>query len=59
MFRGLGVNMNICIAYESKYGNGEKCVDYLHTVLNKKGRDVTDGYEEKLDIFAREIISGK
>lgn len=40
MFRGLGVEMNICIAYESKYGNGKKCVDYLHTVLNKEGHDV-------------------
>ena len=32
--------MNVFIAYQSKYGNGKKCVEYLKTVINKKGHDV-------------------
>lgn len=32
--------MNVYIAYQSKYGNGKKCVEYLKTVINKKGHDV-------------------
>jgi multimeric flavodoxin WrbA len=31
--------MNICIAYESKYGNGKKCVEYLHKIINEKGHN--------------------
>ena len=32
--------MKVCIAYESKYGNGKKCMEYLQNVINKKGHDV-------------------
>lgn len=32
--------MKVCIAYESKYGNGKKCVDYLQNTISKKGHDV-------------------
>lgn len=32
--------MKICIAYESKYGNGKKCVEHLQGVITKKGHDV-------------------
>ena len=32
--------MKICIAYESKYGNGKKCVEHLQGVISKKGHDV-------------------
>jgi flavodoxin len=32
--------MNVCIAYESKFGNGKKLVEHLQTVLSKKGHDV-------------------
>lgn len=32
--------MKICIAYESKYGNGKKCVEHLQDVISKKGHDV-------------------
>jgi len=32
--------MKICIAYESKYGNGKKCMEYLQDVLSKDGHDV-------------------
>jgi len=31
--------MKVIIAYESKYGNGKKCVDYLQGVICKKGHD--------------------
>ena len=33
--------MKVSIAYESKYGNGKKCVDYLQNAITKKGHDVT------------------
>ena len=32
--------MKICIAYESKYGNGKGCMEYLQGVMSKKGHDV-------------------
>ncbi|MCK5258602.1 MAG: flavodoxin domain-containing protein [Thermoplasmatales archaeon] len=32
--------MKVCIAYESKYGNGKKCVEYLQNIISKKGKDV-------------------
>ena len=32
--------MHICITYESKYGNGKKCMEYLRDVLSKDGHDV-------------------
>ena len=32
--------MKICIAYESKFGNGKKCMEYLQGVLSKDGHDV-------------------
>ena len=32
--------MKVFIAYESKYGNGKKCVEYLQNVISKKGHDV-------------------
>jgi flavorubredoxin len=32
--------VKICIAYESKFGNGKKCADHLGNVLTKKGHNV-------------------
>lgn len=32
--------MKICISYESKFGNGKKCMEYLQSVLSKDGHDV-------------------
>ena len=32
--------MKVCIAYESKYGNGKKCVEHLQSIISKKGHDV-------------------
>jgi len=32
--------MKICIAYESKFGNGKGCMEYLQGVMSKKGHDV-------------------
>jgi flavorubredoxin len=32
--------MKICIAYDSKYGNGKKCMEYLQSVISKKGHNV-------------------
>jgi flavorubredoxin len=32
--------MKICISYESKYGNGKKCMEYLRDVLSKDGHEV-------------------
>jgi flavodoxin len=32
--------MNICICYESKYGNGKRCMEYLRDVLSKDGHEV-------------------
>lgn len=32
--------MKVCIAYESKFGNGKKCVDYLHGTMIKRGHEV-------------------
>ena len=32
--------MKICITYESKYGNGKKCMEYLRDLLSKEGHDV-------------------
>ena len=32
--------MKVCIAYESKYGNGKKCVEYLQNIIKAKGHDV-------------------
>ncbi len=35
-----GVNMKVCIAYESKYGNGKKCVEHLEKIIRAKGHNV-------------------
>jgi flavodoxin len=32
--------MKVCIAYESKYGNGKKVVEHLQDVLTGKGHEV-------------------
>ena len=32
--------MKVCIAYESKYGNGKKCVEHLQNIISKKGHEV-------------------
>jgi flavodoxin len=32
--------MDICIAYESKYGNGKKCMEYLQEMLRKDDHGV-------------------
>jgi len=32
--------MRICIAYESKYGNGKQCMEYLRDVLSRDGHNV-------------------
>ncbi len=32
--------MKVCIAYESKYGNGKKLVEHIQTTISKKGHDV-------------------
>ena len=32
--------MKVCIAYESKYGNGQKCVEHLKDIISKKGHAV-------------------
>jgi len=32
--------MKVCIAYESKYGNGKKVVDHLENTLKGKGHEV-------------------
>ncbi|MDH7516901.1 MAG: flavodoxin domain-containing protein [Candidatus Thermoplasmatota archaeon] len=32
--------MKVFIVYDSKYGNGKKCVEYLQGVISKKGHDV-------------------
>ena len=32
--------MKVCIAYDSKYGNGKKCMEHLQNVIVKKGHNV-------------------
>jgi flavorubredoxin len=32
--------MKVQILYESKFGNGKKCVDYLQNVITEKGHEV-------------------
>lgn len=32
--------MKVCIVYESKYGNGKKCVEYLQDIISRKGHEV-------------------
>ena len=32
--------MKVHILYESKFGNGKKCVDYLENVISEKGHEV-------------------
>jgi len=32
--------MKVCIAYESKYGNGKKCVEHLEKTIRAKGHNV-------------------
>ncbi len=32
--------MKICIAYESKYGNGKTCMEYLADILTKGGHEI-------------------
>jgi flavodoxin len=36
--------MKISIAYDSKYGNGKKCVDYLDSILSAKGNQTSVHY---------------
>ena len=51
--------MRVCIAYESKYGNGQKCVEYLKEIVSNKGhavdlfsvRDVKPNELLKADIY--------
>lgn len=31
--------MNVYIAYQSKYGNGKKCIEHLKTIIIKKGHN--------------------
>jgi flavodoxin len=31
--------MKVCIVYESKYGNGKTCAEYLQSVISGKGHD--------------------
>lgn len=31
--------MRICVAYESKYGNGKKCVEFLEKIIRAKGNN--------------------
>lgn len=31
--------MKVCIVYESKYGNGKTCAEYLQSVISRKGHD--------------------
>lgn len=31
--------MKVCIAYESKFGNGKKCAEHLKNVVEKKGHE--------------------
>jgi menaquinone-dependent protoporphyrinogen IX oxidase len=33
--------MKVQIFYESKFGNGKKCVDYLGNVLSEKGHEIS------------------
>jgi flavodoxin len=35
-----GIIMKVCIAYESKYGNGKKCVEHLEKTIRAKGHNV-------------------
>jgi flavodoxin len=32
--------MKVCIAYESKFGNGKKLAEHIQTTISKKGHDV-------------------
>ena len=32
--------MKVCIAYDSKYGNGKQCMEHLKQTLSKRGHDV-------------------
>ena len=36
----MGASMKVCIAYESKYGNGKKCAEQLQSIIREKGHDV-------------------
>ena len=36
--------MKICIAYDSKYGNGKKCAEYVQNAMIKKGHDAQAFY---------------
>ena len=51
--------MNICIAYESKNRNRKMCVNYLCNLLNDKAHVITDDYEEKFYIPAKDFVGGK
>jgi flavodoxin len=37
---GFGVVMKVCIAYESRFGNGKKLVEHMQRTISKKGHDV-------------------
>jgi flavodoxin len=32
--------VKVCITYESKFGNGKKCADYLQNIISEKGHEV-------------------
>jgi flavorubredoxin len=54
-----GVGMKVCIAYETKYGNGKKCAHYLSGAITNKGhktevisiREVKPNSIPKADIY--------
>lgn len=33
--------MKVCVAYDSKYGNGKKCVEYFEKVVRTKGHNIS------------------
>ena len=41
--------MKVCIAYDSKYGNGKKCVEYLQSGMSKKGNNVQTFFIRETD----------
>jgi flavorubredoxin len=54
-----GVDMKVCIAYESKYGNGKTCAEYLEKMMRAKGshtqiysiRDISPKSIPKADLY--------
>ncbi|HEC76908.1 MAG TPA: hypothetical protein ENI33_06610 [Thermoplasmatales archaeon] len=43
--------MKVCIAYDSKYGNGKKCVEYLHHILNMRGHSSEIGHIDEMHLL--------